>query len=163
MTKKANENVVPIHGSGGSDADVRAQARMLAMLGSDTISFNRAYVEITGNVLAALWLSYVIEQKAEFVRSGRAHTDGYDFTFAMTGQECEAATGISRAQQATCRRALQEAGLISEIGTRGRTVTYTLHLAQLRRRLDEVAAPLLAALQAARDVTPQAAAKRRAR
>lgn len=163
MKRNRSANVVPIHGGAKSDTDLLAESRMLALLGSDVISFNRAYVDITGNVLAALWLSYVIDQKAEFVRRGRAHSDGYDFTFSMTGQECEEATGISRAQQATCRRALQDAGLISEVGTRGRTVTYTLHLDQLRKRLDALAAPLLEALQAARDVQQPTPSKRRAR
>ncbi|SCK55741.1 hypothetical protein VAR608DRAFT_5759 [Variovorax sp. HW608] len=133
-----------------SDEALWDEARLLHWFGQETIAFNRGYVDLTGNVLSALWLSYVLDRLPALVRAGRATADADAYRFCMSGLECEHATGITRAQQATCRRQLVDAGLLSEDGTRGRTVSYTIHMGRLRERMTAQAAPLHRALVQAR-------------
>lgn len=120
--------------------NVLGQAAMLEWLGQTPISFHRAYVELTGGVVPALWLSHAMSR----VTSARAHEfepDG-DFVFSMTAIECEAATGISRAQQLTCRRALAAAGLLSERSVKRQPTVFRLHLDAIARKLLAQSAPL---------------------
>ena len=132
----------------GSEEQLREEARFLHWFGQDIVSFNRGYVDIAGgNVVAALWLSFVLERMPQEVRAQRAVMTGDRYSFTMTGAECEHSTGITRAQQASCRRHLQVQGLLDVDAQRGRTVTYTVHLDQLRTRMAEQAQPLLAALR----------------
>ena len=119
--------------------NVLGQAAMLEWLGQTPISFHRAYVELAGGVVPALWLSH-----AMYVTSARAHEfepDG-DFVFSMTAVECEAATGISRTQQLTCRRTLVAAGLLSERSVRRQPTVFRLHLDAIARKLIAQSAPL---------------------
>ncbi|MDR2852916.1 MAG: hypothetical protein LBV61_07700 [Burkholderiaceae bacterium] len=132
------------------DQALFSEALLLTLFGQDTINVNRAMVDITGNVLSAIWLTHVLDQMPVLKREGRgwAHPGNTAFTFDMTGQECEQTTGITRAQQATCRKQLAQAGLISEGGSgRGKTVRYTLHLDRLTARIKEITAPMQAALK----------------
>lgn len=142
--------------SGAIDENLRQEAVLLQWLGQETLSFNRSYVDVTGNVLSALWLSYVVDRIPTYLREGTGSAAGDAFSFAMTGQECEAATGISRAQQVTVRRQLAEAGLLNESGSRGKAVLYTVHLDRLRTRLQDTAQPLMDALQAQAKAEPAA-------
>jgi hypothetical protein len=139
---------------GGEQPDheqsLREEARFLHWFGQDTIAFNRGYVEITGHVVTALWLSFVLETMPFEVRAGRASLTEDRYRFTMTGTECEEATGITRAQQAGCRRQLVALGLLEVVATRGKTVTYIVNLDRLREIMTEHALPLLSALRAAR-------------
>jgi hypothetical protein len=79
-------------------------------------------------------------------RVARAHaaefeTNG-DFVFSMSAQDCEIITGLTRSQQAGCRRALIAAELISEQSEQRRTVVYRLHLNRIARALIAQSAPL---------------------
>jgi len=134
-----------------SDDALWEEARLLHWFGQETIAFNRGYVGLTGNVLSALWLSYVLDRLPALVRAGRATADDDAYRFSMSGLECEQATGITRAQQSTCRRQLVDAGLLTEDGTRGRTVSYTIRLDHLRKKMTEQAEPLLRAIKQARE------------
>lgn len=139
------------------DEQLREEARFLHWFGQDTVSFNRGYVDIAGgNVVAALWLSFVLERMPHEVRAQRAVMDGHRYSFTMTGAECEHSTGITRAQQASCRRHLQLQGLLHVDAQRGRTVTYTVQLDQLRMRMAEHAQPLVAALRQSSIASPAA-------
>lgn len=152
MSKPAS-NVVNLAAplSSGTGTGLLKEAQLLQWLGQNTITFNRDFVDLTGNVLSALWLGFVLDRIPAFVREGRASAEGGTYTFVMTSQECEEATGITRAQQATCRRQLAEAGLLTESGRRGKAVVYTLHMDRLSARLAEMAQPLAQALQASHD------------
>lgn len=129
---------------------LREEARFLHWFGQETIAFNRGYLQITGNVIAALWLSWVLERMPQEVHAGRASLANDRYQFTMTGADCEQATGITRAQQSGCRRQLEELGLLEVTASRGKAVTYVVHLARLRDIMTEQARPLLAAMRQAR-------------
>jgi len=123
------------------------QAALLEWLGQSPITFHRAYVDITGGVLPALWLSCAMVRVAgakasEFERNG-------DFIFEMSSSECERETGISRGQQAGCRRQLIAKGLMSEQAEQRKATRYRLHLDRIARILLIQAGPLAESLQAA--------------
>lgn len=133
-----------------SDEALREEARFLHWFGQETIAFNRGYVEITGNVVSALWLSYVLERMSVELGAERAHLRDERYRFHMTGADCQTATGITRAQQAGCRRQLEDLGLLQVDGIRGKTGSYTVNLRRLREIMTDQSKPLLAALQKAR-------------
>lgn len=132
------------------DEALREEARFLHWFGQETIAFNRGYLQITGNVITALWLSYVLERMPQDVRDGRATLVDDRYQFTMTGTDCEEATGITRAQQVGSRRHLGELGLLEVAATRGKAVTYVVHLDRLRDIMTEQAQPLLTAMRQAR-------------
>ncbi|WP_284402109.1 hypothetical protein [Acidovorax sp. SUPP2825] len=115
------------------------QAVLLDWLGQAPISFHRAYVDIAGGVVPALWLSSAM---ARMVHAPRESFQGDNFVFAMSAQECEQETGISRGQQETCRRQLIAAGLVSEQSGQRKPIVYSLHLDAIARALIEQAEPL---------------------
>ncbi|GKT26901.1 hypothetical protein [Acidovorax sp. SUPP3334] len=115
------------------------QAVLLDWLGQAPISFHRAYVDIAGGVVPALWLSSAM---ARMVHAPRESFQGDTFVFAMSGHDCEQETGISRGQQETCRRQLIAAGLISEQSGQRKPIVYRLHLDAIARALIEQAEPL---------------------
>ena len=121
------------------------QAALLEWLGQAPISFHRVYVDLAGGVLPALWLSSAMDRVA------KAHTSAFDangdYVFSMSSHECHAATGITRAQQASCRRHLIQQGLLSEQSTQRKTTVYRLHLDRIVRRLISQSAPLADRLQ----------------
>lgn len=132
------------------DEALREEARFLHWFGQETIAFNRGYLQITGNVIAALWLSYVLERMPQQVSDGRATLVDNRYQFTMTGTDCEEATGITRAQQVGSRRHLVELGLLEVAATRGKAVSYVVHLDRLRDIMTEQAQPLLSAMRQAR-------------
>lgn len=135
------------------------QAMMLDWLGQPPLSFHRVFVNITGNVLAALWLSHALDRRGEAGNFGEPPLQG-DFIFQMTAAQCEEETGITRAQQITCRRVLADKGLLSEQGSQGKTLRYRIHKARLLQCLLEQAAPLAQVLRQTGEV--ELAAKVRA-
>lgn len=68
----------------------------------------------------------------------------------MTSAECERDTGITRAQQQTCRRLLLDLGILTEAGGLGRAIEYTLDTRHLLDLLMRQAQPLADALRASR-------------
>lgn len=125
--------------------NVLGQAALLDWLGQAPIAFHRVYVDLTGGVLPALWLSSAMDRVAS------AHATSFeangDFVFSMSAHECESVTGISRSQQVSCRKALVELGLISEHAQQRKTTIYRLHLDRIARGLLTQAAPLAEQLQ----------------
>lgn len=131
------------------DRELLNQALMLDWLGQRPVSFHRSYVDLTGSVVAAVWLSYAMDRMAGAERG--ALDEHGDFRFEMTAQECEQGTGITRAQQATCRRLLSQRGLLTEYRQRGRIAHYRIHVERLAQCLLHQAAPLAARLAQSRD------------
>jgi hypothetical protein len=137
-------------GAQGGEESMLEEARFLHWFGQETIAFNRGYVDITGNVVSALWLSFVLERMPEDVRADRAHLVDDRYEFHMTGADCEAATGITRAQQVGCRAQLEALGLLQVDGIRGKAARFTVNLSRLREIMTEQSRPLLVAMQQAR-------------
>lgn len=121
------------------------QAALLEWLGQTPISFHRVYVDIAGGVLPALWLSCAMARVAR--ASAAEFEPNGDFVFTMSSSDCERETGISRGQQAGCRRHLIAQGLISELAEQRRATRYRLHLDRIARRLLIQAGPLAESLQ----------------
>lgn len=117
------------------------QAMMLDFFGQPPLSIPRSYVDITGSVVAALWLSHALDKQASATDSGGDHV------FVMTGKDCERDTGITRAQQVTCRRVLLDRGLLSEESQQGKVGRYRIHMDRLAQCLMRQAAPLAEALR----------------
>ena len=111
--------------SNDANASFLGQATLLNWLGQRPISFHRIYVDITGSVVAGLWLSHALGRAAN-ARPGEFEAD--DFVFSMSARDCEAATGITRAQQAGCRQRLVELGLLSVVGEQRKTPVFRLHM-----------------------------------
>ena len=120
--------------------NVLGHAALLEWLGQETVSFQRCFVDIAGGVLPALWLSHAMRHVSR-ARAGEFEPNG-DFRFAMSSSECEAATGLTRAQQAGCRRSLINQGLMSEQAEKRKTIVYRMHLEHIARALMVQAAPL---------------------
>lgn len=126
------------------DRTLLNQAVMLKWLGQQPVAFHRSYVDITGSVVAALWLSHMMDRLAS--GSAGAIDPSGDYLFEMTGRECEQDTGITRAQQSTCRRQLIGLGLLTVESHQGRVVRYRIHVDRLVQRLIQQAGPLAALL-----------------
>lgn len=122
------------------------QAALLEWLGQPAIAFHRVYVDIAGGVLPALWLSHAMNRVA--TAHALAFEPNGDFVFTMSASECEDATGITRAQQAGCRKQLIRQGLMLEQAEQRRATVYRLHLDRIARCLLAQAAPLAERLQA---------------
>jgi hypothetical protein len=80
------------------------------------VSFHRSLIPITGSVTAALFLSHAIQttQQAEAGDFGAPETDIVDGWFQLSQEQWTRETGLSRWEQATARRALRQAGLLTE-------------------------------------------------
>lgn len=114
-------------------------AMMLEWLGQAPITIHRAFVDLTGNVLAALWLSYALERAPGKDETGSVLIE-------MTSAECQKATGITRAQQQTCRKSLVDLGILAEEGEKGRALHYRINTQRLMDLLVQQVQPLTDAL-----------------
>lgn len=108
------------------------QAVVLELLGTPPIAFQRAYVDLTGSVAAALWLSNAIERISPQITGPGA------YALEMTAAECQALTGLSRREQDSARSRLREAGLVTEERS-GRSVRYQIQLEVIAARLMRLA------------------------
>lgn len=122
-----------------TDENYLQSAMLLDLVGQAPITINRAFVDLTGNVLAALWLSYAVEK-------GLDRDNGPSFVLELSASDVEKDTGITRPQQQTCRRTLAAMGLLTEEGGKGRTLKYRVHLDRLMEQLQLQAQPLAAAM-----------------
>ena len=119
-------------------------AMLLEWIGQAPIVINRAFIDLTGNVLTALWLSYAIEKIKEVdAQEGSSST----VLICMSSAECEKQTGITRAQQQTCRKTLVSLGLLSEEGKQGKVLNYRIHLNKMMQMLELQVKPMADALQ----------------
>lgn len=114
-------------------------AMMLEWLGQAPVIIHRAFIDLTGNVLAALWLSYALDRAP-------SREDCGSVLIEMTAAECQKDTGITRAQQQTCRKALADLGILSEEGHRGRALQYRINTQRLMDLLIQQVQPLTDAL-----------------
>lgn len=133
-------------GAGLTDQDALRKAALLELLGRKPVTFHRIYAEIAGGVLPAIWLTQAMAFAAKTNETPLNDKGGTVFT--MTARECEEETGLTRSQQAMCRRKLMQAGLISAFGKEGRMARYLLHRDVIGQRLLNVARPLAQQLTA---------------
>lgn len=122
-------------------------AMLLEWVGQAPVTIHRAFIDLTGNVLCALWLTYALE-KAKAWEHG-ASKNGM-VAIDMTSAECERDTGITRAQQQTCRKVLVQMQILSEVGGQGKAIQYTLDTHRLLDLLMQQAQPLADALRVSR-------------
>jgi len=126
-------------------------AMLLDWIGQAPIVINRAFIDLTGNVLAALWLSYAIEKIKDH---GTADEPLKAAVIAVSASECEKDTGITRAQQQTCRKTLAALGLLTEEGGQGKVPSFRIHLDTMMKMLEAQVKPMADALQRADQLAP---------
>jgi len=80
---------------------------LLDLLGQAPIVFHRCYVDITGSVTAALWLSHAVYHITEHA----AEEDGW---FSKSQSAWEQETGLSRREQETARKLLVGLHILKE-------------------------------------------------
>ncbi|CAH2902170.1 MAG: hypothetical protein PCALPYG88_5685 [uncultured Paraburkholderia sp.] len=98
-----------------------------------TVAFRRVFVDLTGNVNAALLLSRMVQLQ-------RREADHQATWFTQTGIEWQRTLGLNRAQQENARRRLVRQGLIREL-TRPRTgkrVFTQVNATELRHQLERL-------------------------
>lgn len=118
-------------------------ADWLDVAGQPHITICRSNLAATGDVLSALWLTYVLDEHIPAgLERGHAQSVHDGFLFVMSIDECTAATGITPAQQAACRSTLSDLGLL----TVWRADGYLLHLARYNELRRERAKPLAMAV-----------------
>ena len=87
------------------------QAILLDWLGQQPIAFHRIYVDISGSVTAAVWLSLVLSRMSGISSEQIGATGIHNFTLART--QCEAETGLTESEQRKAHRQLVKAGVLS--------------------------------------------------
>lgn len=87
------------------------QAVLLDWLGQQPIAFHRIYVDISGSVTAAVWLSMVLSRMASGPSEQIDASGLHRFTLAKT--QCEAETGLTEAEQRKAHKQLAKAGILS--------------------------------------------------
>jgi len=80
------------------------QAILLDWLGQQPIAFHRIYVDISGSVTAAVWLSLVLSRMSGISSEQIGATGIHNFTLART--QCEAETGLTESEQRKAHRQL---------------------------------------------------------
>jgi hypothetical protein len=89
---------------------VHVHAVLLDWLGQQPVAFSRVFVDITGSVLSALWLSHVLNL-VQF-QAGQLDSASGEFIFELTAQACHEATGLTEREQTRSRTSLMELGLL---------------------------------------------------
>lgn len=106
------------------DADAGIEpAVLLEILGQAPIVFHRIFVDITGSVTAALWLSYALYALEE-------RRAGDDAWFSKSQDEWQRDTGLTRREQETARKRLRALELLEE--RRGMNLPLTFRVDCLR-------------------------------
>jgi hypothetical protein len=118
-------------------------ADWLEVTGQPQITICRSNLAATGDVLSALWLTYVLDEHIPVgLERGHALSVPDGFLFVMDVDECTAATGLTAAQQVACRAKLSDLDLL----TVWRADGYLLHLARYNALRRERAKPLAIAM-----------------
>ncbi|WP_126227718.1 hypothetical protein [Burkholderia ambifaria] len=110
------------------------EVAMQELLGP-TVAFRRVFVDLVGNVNAALLLSRMVQLQ-------RREADQQSTWFTQSGLEWQRTLGLNRVQQENARRRLVRQGLIREI-TRPRTgkrVFTQVNATELRHQLERLVA-----------------------
>jgi hypothetical protein len=90
-------------------------ADWLEVTGQPQITICRSNLAATGDVLSALWLTYVLDEHIPVgLERGHALSVPDGFLFVMDVDECTAATGLTAAQQVACRAKLSDLALRRE-------------------------------------------------
>lgn len=93
-------------------------ALILDTIGQPLITFHRAFVDVTGSVTCALWLSWAINQvniqAAQLRRNDVAQLEDVQVWFECNHHDCERDTGLTRREQDTARRILRDAKILHE-------------------------------------------------
>lgn len=120
-----------------SDVPLLGQAMLLDVMGQAPVTFHRVYVDITGNVLTALWLSYAVQKLTQAEMAGQQPVDEHgEFVFSASEHEYEQETALTKAQQALARNALKRQGLLTDTRrSRQQVMVYRLNVAVLIDRL----------------------------
>lgn len=85
------------------------QAVLLNWLGQQPVTFHRLYVDITGNVLSALWVSHILSYLAKDTNA--VNSDGV-FSFEVIYSNCTSETGLSALEQRKCQQTLESLDLL---------------------------------------------------
>ena len=104
----------PIHGSEAAALaeTTLTQAVVLDWLGQQPIAFHRIYVDITGSVTAAVWLSFALSRISS-VSPDELHVDADGiYRFALSSTQCEAETGLTDAEQRRARESLAKSKVL---------------------------------------------------
>lgn len=101
------------------------EAVLLELFGRQPVAFHRSFVDVTGSVTAALWLSHAISLAQQTDASA---------PLLLSQDDCSAATGLSRREQETARARLRAAGLLGET-RQGRQIAYRLDFQALAAQL----------------------------
>lgn len=115
------------------------QAVFLDIFGQAPVAFHRVFVDITGSVVSALWLSNAINLISQIIQSsprGGEATLASDVWFSLSSDDCHATTGLSRREQETARESLRELGMLFERrGGFGLAKQYQIDFTALATRL----------------------------
>lgn len=136
--------------------DIDRQAVVLNWLGQQEVVFHRIYVDIVGGVLPALWLSHVLSHLLVSLQTSRDAVDGAEYVFAIDTRLCQAATGLTSAEQLRCIASTAELGLVVPDHARS-PQTCRLRLQRLADLMIEHSAPLASALRDAAGDAPELA------
>ncbi|MBU9363476.1 hypothetical protein [Burkholderia multivorans] len=112
---------------------IRTDEGALQELLGPTVAFRRVFVDLTGNINAALLLSRMVQLQ-------RREADHQATWFTQTGIEWQRTLGLNRVQQENARRRLVRQGLIREL-TRPRTgkrVFTQVNAKELRQQLERL-------------------------
>ena len=107
---------------------------VLEIFGQNPIVFHRIYVDVTGDILAALWLSYAVYYQNEMPE---ALDDGW---LARSQAQWQEDTGLSRREQERARRRLRELDLIVERRQPNAPMQFRVNFDRLFDRLEVAAA-----------------------
>jgi hypothetical protein len=130
---------VPSVGADTGAALTTEQAVFLDIFGQAPVGFHRVFVDITGSVVSALWLSHTVCLISQILQSssapGNAQTPS-DIWFSMSMEECTTVTGLSRREQESARESLRDMGMLFERRSGfGSNKQYRLEFSVLANRL----------------------------
>jgi hypothetical protein len=87
------------------------QAILLDWLGQQPVAFHRVYVDISGSVSAAVWLSMALSRMTSADTQGIDVNGIYQFTLATA--QCKVETGLTQLEQHKAHRQLSKVGILS--------------------------------------------------
>lgn len=94
------------------DHEVLWSAVMLDWLGQEPVAFHRSFVEIAGNVVAALWLSYILHPAHRIAPPAGVPQDPERAIVVLDVPRCTRDTGLTREDQHAAWKAAEDLGLL---------------------------------------------------
>jgi hypothetical protein len=126
------------------DDPALVHAVLLDWLGQQPVAFSRVFVDITGGVLAALWLSNLLALVQ--AQHGQLDPTTGVFAFMLTAKECQAQTGLSEREQSRARAQLTALGLLAAPGGKASRSRLCLSLQRLAELMLQHSRPTALAL-----------------